>query len=319
MTMTDSPDLALPVNGKAASVVGGWTFALLSTLAFSLSTPIAKAAYALGLTPTVMLVLRFLVAALLLFLTGLVVRGGPVPLDRRAKLIAFGSGLMHGVGTLAFYWALTSMDSSISSMIFALYPLVVLGMLALRGERFTYRNVVRMALGLAGVYLLIGPGGQVSVLGLVLVGISIVASAAQTVISQWYLKPYDPQATLLYLLAGMTTITALYGLVNGPPLVGLVLALTPALWGVILFMAAITTYFAWAAWFIAMRRLGTGPVAMLVPLETFLSVIWSVLFLSERLTPLQWLGGVLILLSTLLAIQRLGRVRLWRWRSPPQV
>jgi drug/metabolite transporter (DMT)-like permease len=43
------------------------------------------------------------------------------------------------------------------------------------------------------------------------------------------------------------------------------------------------------------------------------------LFLDERLTPLQFVGGVFILLSTVLAIQRLGRVhpRL-RWRFRPR-
>jgi drug/metabolite transporter (DMT)-like permease len=42
-------------------------------------------------------------------------------------------------------------------------------------------------------------------------------------------------------------------------------------------------------------------------LETLLTVIWSTLFLHERLTPLQWVGGALIMVSALLAIQRLGR------------
>ena len=38
---------------------------------------------------------------------------------------------------------------------------LVLGLLVLRGERFTYRQYVRLGLALAGVYLLIGPSGRV--------------------------------------------------------------------------------------------------------------------------------------------------------------
>jgi len=39
-------------------------------------------------------------------------------------------------------------------MIFTVYPLAVLCILALRGERFTLRGAVRILLGIAGVYLL---------------------------------------------------------------------------------------------------------------------------------------------------------------------
>ena len=59
----------------------------------------------------------------------------------------------------------------------------------------------------------------------------------------------------------------------------------------------------------SVRIIGGGQVALLNPLETFLTVIWSVLFLSESLTAVQWMGGGLILLSALLAIQRLRRAR----------
>jgi drug/metabolite transporter (DMT)-like permease len=57
--------------------------------------------------------------------------------------------------------------------------------------------------------------------------------------------------------------------------------------------------------FSGLQRIGGGQVALLVPLETLLSVLWSVLFLQEHLSLWQALGGVLILSSALLAIQRL--------------
>ena len=37
--MTDAPDVVAPVAEGASATVSGWTFALLSTLAFSLSSP----------------------------------------------------------------------------------------------------------------------------------------------------------------------------------------------------------------------------------------------------------------------------------------
>jgi drug/metabolite transporter (DMT)-like permease len=39
-----------------------------------------------------------------------------------------------------------------------------------------------------------------------------------------------------------------------------------------------------------------------------LSVLWSVLFLQERLSTWQWIGGFFILASAILAARRLSRV-----------
>ncbi|MCH8339483.1 MAG: EamA family transporter, partial [Chloroflexi bacterium] len=52
---------------------------------------------------------------------------------------------------------------------------------------------------------------------------------------------------------------------------------------------------------------------LLGPLETLLTVIWSLLFLQERLSVVQWAGGGLILFGAVLAGQRMHRIR-WRPR-----
>jgi drug/metabolite transporter (DMT)-like permease len=55
-----------------------------------------------------------------------------------------------------------------------------------------------------------------------------------------------------------------------------------------------------------MGRIGGAQMALFGPLETLLSVIWSIIFLNEQLAPLQLVGGALILVSALLAVKRLG-------------
>lgn len=55
-----------------------------------------------------------------------------------------------------------------------------------------------------------------------------------------------------------------------------------------------------------MGRIGGTQMALFGPLETLLSVIWSILFLHERLAPLQMVGGGLILGQRLA-----GRPTLW--------
>ncbi len=78
----------------------------------------------------------------------------------------------------------------------------------------------------------------------------------------------------------------------------------------VLILAIVSTLLARLAYFAAMGHIGGAQMALFGPLETLLSVIWSILFLNEQLAPVQLLGGALILASALLAVKRLGRVNL---------
>jgi drug/metabolite transporter (DMT)-like permease len=200
-------------------------------------------------------------------------------------------------------------------MIYALYPLVVLALLALSGEKFTYRNIIRSVLGIAGVYLLIGPGGRVDLIGVGMVVLSLLASSLQIVFMQWFLQAYDGRTITFYMVVVMTLVVVGWWPISEsdwhfPGWQS---------WLGVGVLAVVCTYLARLTMFAAVRSLGGGQVALLVPLETLLTVIWSIIFLQDRLTILQWLGGLLILMSALLAMQRLGRAR-WRprWRALPR-
>ncbi len=294
----------------------GWAFALIGTGCFSVGPIFAKLAYTVGLNPTTMLFLRFCLTIALL--SGTLFVTAPHKLskivfrrrvDRRGLVFAFTSGLATGVSMLTFFWALTRLEASIASMIFSVYPLVVLGLLALRGESFTYRHAVRLALGILGVGLLVGPGGAVDLLGVALVLISTLASSVQSVFVQWYLREYDGIAVTLYMVIGINLVVASRWWFEGASLE------VPGWqgWAGIIALAVVSTYLARLFWFSAVRHIGGGQTAMLVPLETLLTVTWSVLFLGERLSGLQIVGGVLILLSAILASRRMLRAR----RLPP--
>lgn len=284
----------------------GWAFALVSTLAFSTVTPIGKAAIVGGLPASAVIVVRLALTVALLGLTNLLTYPGRLRVSGRALLVSAIVGLSNGLGMLAYFASLATIDSSIASMIFSLSPLVTLVLLAVRGEKFTYRQTLRLALGLGGVYLLIGPGGHVDLGGALLAAVSIVTVPLQLVLIQWFLPDDDPQASSFYMLACMA-VTALAGwLVEGAPWQ------TPTWqgWLAVLAITLIGTYVGRLAMFVAVQRLGGGQVGLLAPFETLLTVVWSITFLGERLAPLQWLGGGLILASALMAVRRLGRVRL---------
>lgn len=304
------------IPGRAGSELWlGWSMAVFSTVAFSVAPPIARGAIAAGMDPTTLLTVRLVLSSVLLGGTIVLAGSGRLWLDRRGLLVCSAAGLANGIGMLTFFWALGRIEASIASMIFSLSPLVVLGFLALRGEKFTRRHLLRLGLGLGGVYLLLRPGSGAGIgvdwLGVNLVLVTILTFAIHLTLIQWFLQGYDALTVTFYVVVVMTLVSGAWWLIQAPgwhdP--------GRAGWLAILALAVVSTYLARLSLFAGVRSLGSGQVALLAPLETLLSVTWSILFLFERLTVWQWLGGMLILAGTLLAINRLNRAR-WqpRWR-----
>lgn len=284
----------------------GWALALFATIAFSFAPPVARFAIVGGFDSTTLLLVRMLLATTLFALVLAATDRARLRLPRAGLRAAVLVGAVNAGGMVIFFAALGQLEASLSAMILALSPPLVLSLLALRGERLTRRYLVRLGLALVGVYLLIGPTGQVNWFGAALALMATFLFALQMALTQWTLVAYPTRAVAFYVTAAMTCFVALYWLLLGAPWA----APTPAGWAAALILAFVSTLAARLAYFAAMGRIGGAQMALFGPLETLLSVIWSLIFLNEQLAPLQWVGGALVLISALLAVQRLGRVNL---------
>ncbi|HLF89428.1 MAG TPA: DMT family transporter [Anaerolineales bacterium] len=288
----------------------------IATLAYSIAAPIVRWAILDGMNPTTLLMVRMVMTTALLGGSLAIFAPSKLKIDRRGFWIAILAGAVNGTGFLTFFWSLKRLDASISAMLFSLAPLVILGMLALRGEKLTYRHLVRLGLGLAGVYLLIGPGGDVDLMGALLVGLGIITFSFQLVMLQWYLKDYDGWTITFYILTAIMVDVVIWWLIQGrewhdPGVRG---------WTAIFILAIVSTFLARLAMFASVRYIGSGQTALFMPLETLLTVIWSIMFLNEKLSLLQWVGGGLILASVVLAVQRLRFTKArFRWRRSTRI
>ncbi|MEZ4662405.1 MAG: DMT family transporter [Caldilineaceae bacterium] len=289
----------------------GWALAVGASLAFSIAPPVARYAIVGGMDPTALLVLRFVVAVFFFVVTTWLTDARQLRIDGRGLLFTAAAGLANGIAMTCFFWALTRLEASMTSMILSTLPLVVLGLLALRGEKLTRRHAVRVTLALAGVYLLIGPGGQVDAVGVGLSLIAVFLFAFQLVIIQWYLQEYDTRTVALYIAVAMLVVISAFWLFQGA------VWQTPDAggWLAAFALGFVSTYVARMLFYSAIHYMGSGQTVLLMPLELLLTILWSVLFLKERFSPLQMVGGVLIIISALLAIKRLRQAR-WRprWR-----
>ncbi len=312
MTTTEPPPLVLGAPSQPSRVWVGWALGVFATIGFSLATPISRHILLEGTSPNVLLILRLGMASILMGSTWAVYKPQSLNFGRKAFAIVCLLGILSGISTLCYNWALTQLHSSMAVMIYAINPVVALSFLWLGGEKMTRRQVMRLALALSGVYLLIGPGGEVSLWGVGLMFVSMITWSGQMVGVQWYLRDKDSGAISFYIAASSVTLIIGYWLTQGaafqnPPM---------RTWLLIIVQVIAATYIARLCFFTAIQKIGTGQMALLMPLETMLSIIWSVTFLGERIGWLQAMGGSLILISAVLAFERLGRLRVpGRWKA----
>jgi drug/metabolite transporter (DMT)-like permease len=283
----------------------GWSMALSATVAAALVTPLARAVVVGGMDPITLLLARLAIAAVLMAITLAATDPSLLKISRQGLVSVTFVGVIAGIEISCFFWSLAWIDASMSAMLKSVQPLVVLLLLSFGGEPITRRHMMRLALAIAGIYLLIGPSGDVAPFGLLLTGISILLYGIQLVLIQWRLLVYETRTMTLYLLIVMTLVVGGWWGVQGaewsdPGVNG---------WIAILVMAVVSTYFARIAQFAAVRHVGGGQVALLWPLQTLLIILLSVIFLQEQMSPIQWMGGGLILSSALLAIQNRTRIR----------
>ena len=303
--MDSSFSLSKPKSKTSKPIWQGWLLALITTLLFSVVPPITKALINEGLEPTTLIVTRYVLASLLLFLTVTLTQPKRLRIDLRGLAFCVLCGFLYAGTTWTFTTALTRMSSSVTSLILAVAPLFVFLLLMLRGEKPTGRMLLRFALSFAGVYFLLGPGGRVDSLGIALVFLCCLLYAMYMVVMQWYLKDYSSQTVVLYIIISLTFFAALNWMFQEPVLP----KLSSQSWFLMGLLVVGCTYMAQLCLFGAIRILGSGQMGLMNPLEILLSLVWSALFLADRLSLVQWLGGTLILLGMVLAVEHLGRQR----------
>lgn len=292
---------------RAGGVVGmGYILALCSTVAFSFAPPVARFAILGGFDSNALLMTRMVIGTVLFAVTFAAADREKLRLSRRGVGATLLVGAVNASAMITFFLALNYLEASLAAMIIALSPPFLLSLLALRGEKLTRRQLVRLTLALTGVYLLVGPSGQANWLGVGLALLSTFLFSVQMALTQWTLIGYPVRSVVLYVTGSMAVFVVGWWLFQGAQWT----APSPAGWLAVAVLAIVCTYVARMAYFAAVPRIGSAQLALLGPLETMLTVVWSVLFLGERLAPVQVAGGLLILASALLAFRRLGRIPL---------
>jgi len=290
---------AQPYKTRRAS---GAFITLLATFCFGWAPIFGKLAYRASVPPLTLAAMRTVIAAGALWLFYLFFWRALIPIDWHDLAGAVAMGVINGIGSLCYYTGLERVDASLAQLLYALYPAWVFVFLSAAGHRVSRLAVLRLGLTLLGVYLLTCAAGvTVDWLGVMFMVTAGAAYGWHLVVGQWTLADVDSRTVTLYALTAMAVTVAIARLASRQPWE----PVSSYGWTAILLLALIPTALARLMVFAGLRLLGGVQASLLGVAELLVSLLMAFLILGERLTPIQWLGGGIMVFSVVL----IGRER----------
>jgi drug/metabolite transporter (DMT)-like permease len=301
--------MAAPGDGeRAPSFTAGVLFVAAAGVLYGTLVILAKLAYATGIQPLPLLVLRYGIAAAVMWAALGLTRPDLLKLAPRERALGIGLGLLYACQSFAYFWGFrttdptTTVNASTTGLLFNTFPLwiAVLAFVFLR-ERLTRQVLLALALGVAGTALTSGllDGSGFGALrwdreGLILAaafGYAVYVVAARKTTAK--LKS-EPVAAHVFLgsAAGFVAAAAVGGaLPLGVPLESVgyaaALAVVATLLPILLFLKGL-------------RVVGAGRAGVIGTLEPVVTVLLAFAFLGDRLGVFQWVGGALVVAASLL-------------------
>jgi drug/metabolite transporter (DMT)-like permease len=255
-------------------------------------------------------VVRFVLAALFLFSVMLLNRE-PLSIDRQDRAAIVKLGLIGITAyNLLFMYGLKYTSASNSALLISLSPLFAVLILALSGkERITTRITIGLGLASAGVFLIINSryGGfhfnPSDIVGDLLTLCASLFWALYALMAKPLLEKYAPIKVTAYSIAAGSILLlplSVHELVQQPWA-----GISVPSWLALGFSAFIAAGVAFTFWYQGIKQIGVTRTIVYHYLMPCVAVIFAALFLSERITFLLILGGILILIGVLI-VQRAG-------------
>jgi drug/metabolite transporter (DMT)-like permease len=261
-------------------------------------------------SPFTVICLRFGIGVLVLFVS-VARRGGfyvPPPRDllRFVAIGILGITLHQGLQVTG----LVTAQASTTAWIITATPLTmaVVGWMVL-GERLRRRQLLGIAIGAAGVLLVVSRGdwaamtrGSFGSIGDLLVSLSTVTWALFSVYSRQALQRHAAATMMLYVMAGGWLTATLPWVALG----GLreAAALSWAGWASLVFLGVFCSGLAYVFWYDALRVLPTARVGVLLYLEPLVTMAVASAMLGEVITAAAIAGGLVILAGVRVASVR---------------
>lgn len=261
----------------------------VSAVSYGLMPIFAKIAYSAGTSIYTLLFLRFLVATVFMFLLIFIKK---LPLPTKKEILTFLLlGALGYVGvSFCYFAALNYASASIVALLQYTYPaMVLIGSALLLKEKASTFEIISLFFALAGASIISGRDFAANSLGIILAILSAILYSVYILINSRVAKEGMGVQSSAFIMLGTTLV---YGILNS--FVGFAPPTEPAGFAAIFLIAMISTVLAFWSFLTGMEKTGASTAALVSTLEPVVTLISSVIFLSEKLTVNIIIGGCLI-------------------------
>ena len=253
-----------------------------------------KVAYAQGIPLDSLLFLRFAIAG--------AVMAGWMLISRQAwprgRSLA-GLALMGGVGYVGQSWcyfsALSHASAGLTALLLYLFPGIVTVLHAVLARRMLRPlRAAAVLVALAGTALTIGGNVEGQALGVAFGIAAALIYALYIIVGERVTVGIGaiPAATVIMLASAVSSALIVLGR-------GFAAPVTPTGWVAVLAIALVCTVVAITAFFAGLSRLGAPDASTLSTLEPLATIVLAAVFLGERISFTQMLGGTIILAAAI--------------------
>ncbi|HEY7247296.1 MAG TPA: DMT family transporter [Xanthobacteraceae bacterium] len=272
--------------------------ALLGAFSFACADVLTKVCFQAGADALTISTLRGIVGvAFLAFCLRLFQESAPVP--PRARRLALALGIVFAANVFLVFKAVEAVGVSIAILTYFVYPLLTgIAAAAVGLERLSWKGVAAALVAFLGLGVMLGAHPA----GLAVAGVAAALAAAACrvlllLLTRAMLQGVDPLAITYYSMLSSTVlfiVSSLAFLDWQPPVTA---------WGWVAVIAlGMTVMGGILGVFASTARIGPFRTALFMNLEPLLATVGSTVLLGELITPLQALGGG-VMLAALIAFQ----------------
>jgi drug/metabolite transporter (DMT)-like permease len=227
----------------------------------------------------------------------------PQELTRRDRWDLVWLGLVgHLAYQLCFVNGLARTTASNGALIFGATPVVVALLSAALGrERVGRLHWIGAALSAAGIYFVVGHGatlGSTTFGGDLLIGLGVICWAAYTIGGMRLMARHSP-----LFVTGMTMAigTIPYAIWASPRFAEVNwAAVTPTVWGLLLFGSLGAFCFSYLVWYAAVKQLGPARTSIYSNAIPIVAMVFAALWLGEPITGIKMLGALAVITGVVL-------------------
>lgn len=293
------------MNSNSKNSVLGSLAALIANIIFGFSFLFSKVALSAA-HPLIILAVRFTTAFLalnILWLLGVVKLSFSGKNIKRLVLMSLAQPLLYFIFEL---YGIDATSSAISGVIISLVPIAVIILSAVfLKEKATAQQIICSAVSLicvSVISIISSDGNRSSVLGIILLLLAVICAAVFNILSRSLSGEFSPfERTYMMFLVGTVGFNsvALIGL-RGSFIPELITAAASAyFWGAIAYLAVLSSIAAFMLYNYATSNISTVRAASFSNIITVVSLLAGMIFLKERLSVLEIICSLLIILGVL--------------------